>query len=118
MSDQSSSSISKDLETRRLVLQNELRQIEDSLEKNFESFQEDVNDRIKPSFWVHKYPLHTVGLAVMVGFLAGSKDRTNSSVGTTLLAGIVASLKTVAARKIVEQVVKVIETESVLADNQ
>ena len=118
MSDQSNSRISKDLETRRLELQNELRQIEESLEQNFESFQEDVNDRMKPTFWVKKYPLHTVGLAVMLGFLVGSKDNANSIACTTVLAGIIASLKSVAARKIVEQVVKIIETETVSSDNQ
>lgn len=118
MSEQSNSRISKDLAARRLELQNELRQIEDSLEQNFESFQEDVNDRMKPSFWVRKYPLHTVGLAVMVGFLAGSKDKSSSVAGTTVLAGVIAALKTVAARKIVEQVVKIIETESDSTDNQ
>ncbi|HAC15461.1 MAG TPA: hypothetical protein DCE78_05880 [Bacteroidetes bacterium] len=118
MPDNSNSRISKDLETRRLELQNELRQIEDSLEQNFESFQEDVNDRMRLSFWVKKYPLQTVGLAVTLGFLVGSKDNANSIAGTTVLAGVIATLKTVAARKIVEQVVKIIETESVSPDNR
>lgn len=106
-----------DLEARRIALQNELRQLESSLERNFETLQDDVNDRMTPTFWVKKYPLRTVGLAVLVGFLAGSRDKSDVAKGTTVVAAVVAALKAVAARKIVDQVVKIVEGESDRPDN-
>ncbi len=112
MNDQSHRNTSQDLETRRRELQRELQSLEQSLEDNFDSFQNEVNERLTPTYWVRKHPLKTVGLAVMIGFLASSKEKNDAIAGTTMAAAVIAALKSVAARKIVDHVVKLVEDES------
>lgn len=101
----------KEIRERKIALQEELRKLEETFESDIDTLQEEVSDRISPLWWINKYPLRIVGTAVLVGFLAGSQDKHSSVTGTTVLAAVVASLKTVVARKIVDQVVKIVEGE-------
>lgn len=112
MNDQPNRRSVEDLELRRKELQRELQSLEQSLEDNFESLQVEVNERLTPTYWVKRHPLKTVGLAVMIGFLAGSKKQNDAIAGTTMLAAVIAALKSVAARKIVDHVVKLVEDET------
>jgi hypothetical protein len=112
MNEQSHRNTSAELESRRKELERELQALEKSLEENFDSFQEDVNERLTPTYWVRKHPLKTVGLAVLVGFMASSKKNSQAADGTTMTTAVIAALKAVAARKIVDHVVKLVEEES------
>lgn len=112
MNDQPNRKSTQDLETRRRELQRELQSLEQSLEDNFDSLQNEVNERLTPAYWVRKHPLKTVGLAVLVGFMASSKKNSEAVAGTTMAAAVIAALKSVAARKIVDHVVKLVEEES------
>lgn len=112
MNDQSNRRTSEDLETRRKELQRELQSLEQSLEDNFESLQTEVNDRLTPAYWVRRHPLKTVGLAVVLGFIASGKKNSEAVAGTTMAAAVIAALKSVAARKIVDHVVKLVEDET------
>jgi hypothetical protein len=112
MNDHPNRKSTQDLESRRRELQRELQSLEQSLEDNFDSLQLEVNERLTPTYWVRKHPLKTVGIAVMVGFLASSKGKNDALAGTTMAAAVIAALKSVAARKIVDHVVKLVEDES------
>lgn len=112
MNDQPNRKSTQDLEMRRKELQRELQSLEQSLEDNFDSLQSEVNERLTPAYWVRKHPLKTVGLAVLVGFMASSKKNSEAVAGTTMAAAVIAALKSVAARKIVDHVVKLVEEES------
>ncbi len=107
-----------DIELRKKALKEELEKIESELQENLSSLQSDVSDRSSPIWWIKKHPLRILGTAVLIGFLAGNKGSTGSSVaGTTITAAVIAALKTVAARKIVEQVVKMVEGEDNNSDH-
>jgi hypothetical protein len=112
MNDQTHRRTVEDLESRRRDLQRELQSLEASLEQNFDSIQDEVNVRMTPAYWVRKHPIRMVGLAVMLGFLAGSKDKSDAVAGTSMSAAVMGALKSVAARKIVDHVVKMVEDQT------
>lgn len=111
MQDNSKNKSLQELLDRKKAIEEELRSLESSFEENISQLQSDVTDRTKPVYWIKKYPLPIVGVAALIGFLAGSRNKAGSMAGPTVLAAVLAALKTVAARKIVEHVVKIIEGE-------
>lgn len=98
-------------ERRKEELRREIRALENELGDGISELQDGVYDRFKPTYWIKKYPLRIVGTAVLVGFLAGSRDNSGSVAGVTVTASIVAALKTLAARKLVDQIVHIIENK-------
>jgi hypothetical protein len=97
------------IKARKLALQKELEKLEAAVENDIGLIQSEMSDRMSPIWWIKKYPLRIVGTAVLIGFLTGSRNRNDSIAGTTITAAIIASLKAVAARKIVDEIVKLID---------
>jgi hypothetical protein len=98
-----------EIKKRKIALQLELEKLEAAVEEDLDSIQNDMTDRMSPIWWVKKYPLRIVGTAVLIGFLVGNKNKNDSIAGTTMTAAILASLKALAARKIVDEIVKLVD---------
>jgi hypothetical protein len=99
------------LQARKEALRKELEELEGKLESGIHNLQDDVSDRFKPVWWIKKYPLRAVGTAVLIGFLAGNRDKSGALAGATVTASVVAALKTFAARKLVDQIIDMLENK-------
>jgi hypothetical protein len=98
-----------EIKARKEALQQELKKLEAAVENDIDVIQSEMTDRMSPIWWVKKYPLRIVGTAVLIGFLAGGRSKNDNIAGTTIISAIIASLKVVAARKIVDEIVKLID---------
>lgn len=70
---------SDEFQDRKKVLEAELKDIETKLGSSVESFRSDVEgrlDKLKPTYWINKYPGYSITAAMFLGFvLAPSSSR-------------------------------------------
>lgn len=99
-----------DLEVRKSELRAEIKSIESKLESDLTDVQKDVSGRMHPVWWVKKYPIRTVGIAVAAGFLIGHRNSTKTTAGATFTAALIAAVKAFAARKLVDNIADMIES--------
>jgi hypothetical protein len=95
------------LEARKKALKAEIEVMEQSVQSSFEVMQDDISGLTSPMWWIQKYPLHAVGLAVAFGFFAARGGRGRG--GASFAANILSELKAVAARKAVNALVQTID---------
>ena len=107
--DETTKNIKDSLEARKKALKAELEKLEGDIGDSFTDIKDDVTDQVDPRRWVQNHPLKVVGVAVLLGFLAGNKDDSGRLGRVTVVGSIVAALKTYAARKAVDQVVDFVE---------
>lgn len=98
----------EDLRIRKEKLESELQHIHSQLESTLEEIRDDVTARISPLYWIKKYPLRGVGLALVAGFVLARWGK--GSAKTDSFGGLLASeLKRVATQKAVGFMVNTIE---------
>ncbi len=95
------------LEERKKALKAEITQMEDAVQTSFEYAREDLSGMTSPAWWVRKYPLQAVGMAVVFGFLAARGGRGRGSL--SFAGALISELKAVAARKAVQAFVETID---------
>ena len=95
------------LEARKKALKTEIDVMEKSVQLSFDGMKDDIEGLASPVWWIRKYPMHAVGLAVAFGFFAARGGRGRSS--ATFAANILSELKAVAARKAVSALVQTID---------
>jgi hypothetical protein len=97
------SSETEDLRIRKKKLETELQVIQSQLEDTIEDIRDDVSEKINPLYWIKKFPLRAVGVAVAVGFLLakiGKPGGNNSSPDREKFSSLFASeLKKIGAQK-------------------
>jgi hypothetical protein len=99
----------RQLEERKRALRAELDKLEQDVGSSIQDIQEDVTDRIDPRRWIQRHPLKALGVAVLLGFVAGNRDNVSRAGKITMTASVVAALKAYAARKAADQIVGFIE---------
>lgn len=62
-----------DIETRKEQLRKELEQIEQDLGLHLEQIKTGIQEKVDPRGWIREHPLASVGLAIGVGILLGSR---------------------------------------------
>jgi hypothetical protein len=107
--DASSAQLKKELEDRKKALKAELDKLESGFTENFTEIQNNVSDSVDPRHWVQKHPLKLVGVAVLLGFIAGNRENGSVSGKITMTGSVVAALKAYAARRAVDQIVDFVE---------
>lgn len=60
-----------DIEKRKKELQDELKRIQNELDHSIDEVRVDVSSRLDPKTLIKKYPLSSVGVSLLLGFLAG-----------------------------------------------
>jgi len=99
----------KELEERKRALRAELDKLEMDVGSSIQDIQDDVTDRIDPRRWIQKHPLKALGVAVLLGFVAGNRDSISRTGKITMTASVIAALKAYAARRAADQIVGFIE---------
>lgn len=70
---------SDEIKDRKKALETELKDIESKLGSSVESFRNDVEgrlDKLKPTYWIRKYPSYSISAAILLGIvLAPSSSR-------------------------------------------
>lgn len=97
----------RELEARKAALKDEIRQLEDGVTRSVQEARDDLAGRVSPVWWIRRYPLQAVGVAIAFGFMAargGGARRGGSFAGAML-----SELKAVAARKAVQHLVESID---------
>lgn len=107
--DARSAQLKQELEARKRALKAELDKLESGLTDHISEIQQDVSETVDPRQWVQKHPLKVVGVAVLLGFIAGNRDNINIPGKVTMVGSVVAALKAYAARKAVDQIVHFVE---------
>lgn len=107
--DETTKNIKDNLEARKKALKTELEKIEGDIGNSFTDIKDEMTDHVDPRRWIQNHPLKVVGVAILLGFLAGNKDDSGRLGRVTVIGSIVAALKTYAARKAVDQVVDFVE---------
>lgn len=94
------------LQDKKKELEAELRSIQDELDESLDRVKADVSSSLDPVEYIKRHPLPVVGLAVLVGFLAGKEGGNQPSrapgTGTTdhkISATLWYEIKRLAARK-------------------
>lgn len=93
-----------DIEQRKKQLEAELQEIQQELDTSFDEVRLDVTSRLKPRNLIKKYPLQSVGISALLGFLIGKKPSSskNSSKSSESLSTVVLKeLKGMATKKAV-----------------
>lgn len=115
----------RDLEARKQALRVELRELEVHIDDNITQIQQDVSGRTQPRWWIRRYPLQTLGIAIATGLLLGYRE-SNAQPGTpsgsfssvpTFTGSVVAALKSYAARRAVDHIVGMVEKSAKTPDN-
>jgi hypothetical protein len=99
----------RELEDRKRALRAELDKLELDVGSSIQDIQDDVTDRINPRRWIEKHPLKALGVAVLIGFVAGNRDNVSRTGKITMTASVIAALKAYAARKAADQIVGFVE---------
>lgn len=60
-----------DIEKRKKELQDELKRIQKELDHSIDEVRVDVSSKLDPKTLIKKYPLSSVGVSLLLGFLAG-----------------------------------------------
>jgi hypothetical protein len=95
------------IEKKKEELKANLSRIQNDLDNSLVEVKEDVVQSLSPKEVVKKYPLHVVGVSILVGFLVGSK-RSNknygspSSSGSAIVDSIGRSIKKRLAQKAID----------------
>lgn len=91
-----------DLKEKKKELQAELRKIQDELDDSLDEVREDVTHSLRPTEIIKKYPLPSVGISLLVGFLV-SHNRSSSgrSAGSNdgVISLLISELKKIATKK-------------------
>lgn len=64
----------KDIQTRKEELRKELEQIEQDMGQHLEDIKTGIQDKLDPVSWIREHPLTSIGIAVGVGLLLGSRS--------------------------------------------
>jgi hypothetical protein len=67
------------LKNKKQELEDELSSIQDEIDHSLDKVRSDVSSSINPLTHVRKNPLPMVGIAVLIGFLAGKEGSSSSS---------------------------------------
>ena len=70
----------KDVEKKKLELQNKIAQIQQGLDHSLDDVKGDVANSLSPKEVVKKYPLTSVGISIALGFILGSPKSSKKSV--------------------------------------
>lgn len=107
------------LEQKKQELKKELENIQNELDDSIEGVRNDVSSRLDPTEFIKKHPLPTVGLSILVGFLAGHKKTqvpTGSDSGPSMTALLWNEIKKIGTRKAVSFITDY--TEKILMDKR
>jgi hypothetical protein len=105
------------LRIRKEKLESELQHIQSKLESRIDDIRDDVTARVSPVYWIKKYPLRAIGVAVVAGFLVSRAGRTlkddgvRSSGGDTFGSLLASELKRVATQRAVGYLVNSLEKQ-------
>lgn len=91
------------LEQKKQELKRELESIQNELDDSFEGVRSDMSSKLDPSEFIKKHPLPTVGLSILVGFLAGTIKSSGSgnSLGPPMAAILWNEIKKIGTKKAV-----------------
>lgn len=96
-----------ELEARKAALKAEIRELEAGVATSVQEARNDLAGRVSPVWWIRKYPLQAVGVALAFGFMAATGG--GSRRGGSFAAAMLRELKAVAARKAVQHLVESID---------
>lgn len=96
-----------EIEKKKVELENELVRIQEGIDKSIDGVKEEVADRLDPKNIVRKYPLHVLGVSVLIGFLIGKPKSSSSSSGTGSL--VASEIKKALAKKGLSVLSEIIE---------
>ena len=68
-----------ELDKRKQELENELKKLENELDDNLHGARKDVTGYLNPKNLVQEYPLQSLGVSVLLGYLAGKRSSHNQS---------------------------------------
>lgn len=85
------------LEQKKQQLEEELKQIQHQLDDSLDEMRADVSKKLDPVQFIREHPLPSVGVAVLLGFLAG--HRSQSSGKSFVNSMLLDELKKVATKK-------------------
>ena len=102
------------IEAKKRELEAKLARVQSGLEHNLEHVKQDVTDTVSPAEVVRKYPLQSVGLAVVAGFLLTRVGKSKKTVYThstknTIADSITSSLKKRLSKKAIDIALDIIE---------
>lgn len=102
------------IEAKKRELEAKLARVQSGLEHNLEHVKQDVTDTVSPAEVVRKYPLQSVGLAVVAGFLLTRVGKSKKTVYThstknTIVDSITSSLKKRLSKKAIDIALDIIE---------
>ncbi len=64
---------------KRKKLKAEVEQLQRELETSVDGIKTDVQDRMRPMYWIKRYPLYAAGAAAFLGFLVAGRKSPRSS---------------------------------------
>ncbi|MEX0778304.1 MAG: hypothetical protein WD491_06910 [Balneolales bacterium] len=96
---------------RKKELEQELEAIQNEIEDSLSEIRNDIHSWTDPRYWIHRYPLHTVGTSLVVGLLLSQAigRSKKSSEGPGLSSLFFTEIKKFASRSAANYVVKIIE---------
>ncbi len=102
------------IEAKKRELEAKLERVQSGLEHNLEHVKQDVTDTVSPAEVVRKYPLQSVGLAIVAGFLvtrigSGKKTVHTSTSRNAITDSITSSLKKRLSKKAIDMALDIIE---------
>lgn len=96
------------LEKKKQEIQKELEVLQDDLEHSLDDIRTGVSSRLEVSYWIKKYPLESLGIAILGGFWFGIDPK--SRIGQSTQVNFVwDELKSLLAKKAVQKIVKALE---------
>jgi predicted transcriptional regulator len=69
----------KNIRKRKEKLKQEIRELQDELDESIHEARDDLSTRLKPRNLIREYPLTSVGLTFLAGFLLGPRDNDSGS---------------------------------------
>lgn len=71
-----------EIEKRKEQLENELQELESELDDNLLHARKDITNYLNPKKLVKEYPLQSVGVSILLGYLSGKSSNRNSAKST------------------------------------
>lgn len=97
----------RELEARKAALKADLNRLEQDVAVSVRDARDDLAGRVSPVWWIRRYPLQAVGVALAFGFMAATGGRSRR--GGSFAGAMLSELKAVAARKAVQHLVESID---------
>lgn len=109
----------KELEERKKQIEAELAQLQEGFDNSVDDIKHTIVKNVSPKQWIRKYPIESVGIAIVTGLLLGTTSfkrrkepaNTSASKDNSLRDIILTEIKKLAVKKGVEYLGKLLDSK-------